>query len=108
MKAPMSSKVRMTPAPLGALELVSIGSNLNSAMAPPIRSSHPSVNLTLLQPRTPMKPFSRRREAVPKQFGYPMRQINKGATMLQAIINVIYREFLRSTFPCLLSEELRR
>jgi hypothetical protein len=35
MKAPMSSKVRMTPAPLGALELVSIGSNLNSAMVSP-------------------------------------------------------------------------
>jgi hypothetical protein len=55
-----------------------------------------------------MKPFSRRREAVPKQFGYPMHQINKGTTMLQAIINVIYREFLRSTFPGLLSQELRR
>jgi len=37
-----------------------------------------------------------------------MPSINKGAIMLQAIINGIYREFLKSTFPALAIEESRR
>jgi hypothetical protein len=54
------------------------------------------------------KPFCERREAILKQIEQRMPQLNKGAIMLQTIINGIYREFLRSTFSALATQESRR
>ena len=54
------------------------------------------------------KPFSGRGETILKQNEHPMPQINKEAIMLQIILNAIYREFLKSGFPALASEERRR
>src|ERR1700743_1004981 len=51
------------------------------------------------------KPFSGRGETILKQNEHPMPQINKEAIMLQIILNAIYREFLKSGFPALASEE---